>query len=156
MNIGIIVHSYTGNTLSVAERIKSALEDKGHTVRVEKIKALNENPSVIKNIKLEYLPPVDAYDFLIFGGPVWAFSLSAPLKLYLNQLPELGGKKVGCYVTQQLPFEWLGGNRSIKQMAKILSKKNAHVVRTGVVSWSEKKRAASIEKAVNDFANLEI
>ena len=35
MNIGIIVHSYTGHTLSVAEKMKKVFEEKGYSVKLK-------------------------------------------------------------------------------------------------------------------------
>ncbi|MGA1873758.1 MAG: hypothetical protein ACMUHY_08805, partial [Thermoplasmatota archaeon] len=37
MRIGIILYSQTGNTLSVAERIRDRLTKKGHTVKIDKV-----------------------------------------------------------------------------------------------------------------------
>ena len=37
MNVGIIVYSKTGNTLSVAEKLQEAIRSAGHTVNIERI-----------------------------------------------------------------------------------------------------------------------
>ena len=116
MNIGIIVHSHTGNTLSVAEKLKDRFLAEGHLVTLEQVTAVNEDPAAAANVELKTIPDIAGYDVLILGSPVRAFSLSPVMLLYLNQLPLLQGKKISCFVTQQLPFAWMGGNRSIKQM----------------------------------------
>ena len=43
MNIGIIIHSFTGNTLSVAEKIRDELGKSGHKASIERVKAVGES-----------------------------------------------------------------------------------------------------------------
>ena len=149
MNIGIIVHSHTSNTLSIAEKLKVRLLAEGNLVTLEQVTAVNEDPAAAANVELLAIPDITGYDMLIFGAPVRAFSLSPVMLLYLNQLSSLQGKKISCFVTQQLPFTWLGGNRSIKQMKKAVIAKNGTVNETGVVNWSSKNR----EDLITDFIN---
>ena len=140
MNIGIIVHSHTSNTLSVAEKLKEKFMADGHLVTLEQVTAVNEDPQAAATAELKTIPDTTGYDILVFGAPVRGFSLSPVMLLYLNQLPSLQGKKISCFVTQQLPYAWLGGNRSVKQMKKAVIAKNGMVHETGVVNWSSKKR----------------
>lgn len=70
MNIGIIVYSQTGNTLSVAERVEKVLKEAGHTARVEKIEVEGEGYAV----RLTSAPDVAPYDAVIFATPVHGFS----------------------------------------------------------------------------------
>jgi len=149
MNIGIIVHSHTSNTLSVAEKLKEKFMADGHLVTLEQVTAVNEDPAAAANVELLAIPDTNGYDMIIFGAPVRAFSLSPVMLLYLNQLPSLQGKKISCFVTQQLPFACLGGNRSIKQMKKAIIAKNGTVHETGVVNWSSKKREDLITDLIN-------
>ena len=52
MKIGIIVHSHTGNTLSVAERIRSELVEKGYDVELKRVSAENEDPKAKGTLQL--------------------------------------------------------------------------------------------------------
>jgi len=151
MNIGIIVHSHTGNTLSVANKIKEELEKKGHTVNVERIKAENENPNAVTEIKLKQIPQINGYDYIIFGAMVRGFCLSPVMKKYLEQIDSLSEKTVGCYLTQQFPFAFLGGNRSIRQMKNLIKLKGNIVKLSGVINWSNKKREEQIHNLVALF-----
>ncbi|MCX7745354.1 MAG: flavodoxin domain-containing protein [Clostridia bacterium] len=146
MKVGIIVHSHTGHTLSVAQRLKDMLAAKGHDVNLEQVTAVNEEPSSGGNTELKTIPDIHAYDVLIFGAPVRAFSLSPVMKVYLSQLRSLKGKKIGCFLTQHFPYSWMGGNRSIKQMKRICEAKGEMVFETGIVNWSHKNR----ERKIND------
>jgi flavodoxin len=147
MKIGIIIHSHTGNTLSVAEKIKAALEAKGHVAKIDRVEAVNEDPAAVANLSLKSIPDTGDYDFVVFGAPVRAFSLSPAMKLYLKTYAALDGKKVNCFVTQQLPMSWMGGSRALKQMTDACKARGASVFETGIVNWSAKSK----DKQITDF-----
>lgn len=151
MNVGVIVFSATGNTLSVAQEIKDSLMDKGHTVTLERVTTLNENPHSEGGKQLKNTPKTDPYDMLIFGAPVWGFTLCSVMKSYFSQLERLDGKKVGCFVTQQLPYAWMGGNRSISEMKTMCENKGASVYNTGIINWSSKKKMQQIKEMVKNM-----
>jgi flavodoxin len=144
MKVGIIVHSHTGNTLTVAQRLKEKLLAGEHSVILEQVMAVNEDHSAAVNIELKSIPDLNAYDGLVFGAPVRGLSLSPVMKAYLSQLPSLEGKKIGCYVTQYFPYPWMGGYRAIKQMRKECEAKGGKVFETGIVNWSHKERESRI------------
>ena len=153
MKIGIIVHSHTGNTLSVANKLKDELIKKKYDVNVEQVIAVNEEPSAVTNIELKNIPEINTYDMLIFAAPVRGLSLSPVMKAYLLQIPSLQGKKVKCFVTQFFPFEWMGGKQSINQMKNLCKSKGVDVFETGIVNWSSKKREKKIECIIKNFCN---
>lgn len=144
MNVGIIVHSHTGNTLCVAQSLQEKLIEAGHSVNLERVIAVNEDLSAAGNIQLKVAPDISAYDGLIFAAPVHAFSLSPVMSAYLSQLPSLRGKRIGCFVTQQFPYPWMGGNRAIQQMKRICKTKDENIFESGIVNWSHKEREKRI------------
>lgn len=145
MKIGVIIHSHTGNTLSVGERLKETLLAKGHTVQLERVTAVNEDPNAKEAVRLKDIPDVSGYDAVILGAPVRAFSLSPVMKVYLSQLPELSGKKVSCFVTEHFPKPWMGGNHSVNLMIRAIEKKGGKVMDKGIVNWSSKAREEQIK-----------
>jgi multimeric flavodoxin WrbA len=147
MKVGIIVHSHTGNTISVAEKLRDLLLSAGHSVNLERVTAVNENPSARGNIQLQSTPDISEYEALIFCAPVRAFSLSPIMRMYLSQLPSLQGKKVSGFVTQHFPYPWMGGNRAISQMKESCTSKGTQMDATGIVNWSNKQR----EKMIDDI-----
>lgn len=155
MKIGIIVYSYTGNTLSVAERLKTTLEEAGDMVVLESIKAKDENPNLAK-IELNVIPDARQYDQIIFATPVRGFSVSPIMKAYLENCPNLDAKPIACFVTHAFPFPWLGGNSTLKMMKKLIEAKHARVVSTGIVNWGSKKRESDIQKILTDFSDRKI
>jgi len=156
LKIGIIIHSHTGNTLSVAQKLKEKLLAEGHSVSLEQVIAVDDQQVDQAKVQFANKPELEAYDVLIFGAPVRAFSLSAIMAAYLKQAASLQGKKVGCFVTQQFPYPWLGGNRSIRQMKKLCEAKGAQVVATGIVNWSSKQREEKISDTVQKLSNVAV
>lgn len=156
LKIGIIIHSHTGNTLSVAQKLKEKLLAEGHSVSLEQVIAVDDQQVNQAKVEFANKPELDAYDVLIFGAPVRAFSLSAIMAAYLTQAASMQGKKVGCFMTQQFPYPWLGGNRSIRQMKNLCEAKDAQVVATGVVNWSSKQRQEKISDTVQKLSNVAV
>ncbi|MBN1539170.1 MAG: flavodoxin family protein [Candidatus Thermoplasmatota archaeon] len=154
MRIGLIVHSQTGNTLSVAEKIEKRLSGKGHDVKLEKVVPKGEVKPGQKNVEFESKPDVKDYDAIIFGAPVNGFSLSVPMKAYMEGLPSLKGKKVALLTTKALIFNWTGGNGTIRKMKKISGSKGAEVLGSGIVIWREKGRERNIEEVVDLISGL--
>jgi len=70
MNIGIFVNSKTGNTLSVAEKLREKLLALGHTVALEKVVASNDGEMDINKIVISNPPSTQGYDLLVFAAPV--------------------------------------------------------------------------------------
>ena len=123
MKTGIIVYSQTGNTLSVAEKLKEKLAAAGHSAEIEQVTVAGGRKSGDRAFQLETRPDVAQYDALIFGSAVEAFSLSPVLKSYLAGVDSLQGKQVACLVTQSFPYPWMGGNRAIRQMRRLCKPK---------------------------------
>jgi NAD(P)H dehydrogenase (quinone) len=139
MKIGIIVHSQTGNTYAVGQKILENLQAAGHTVTLERLKFTGGDQPGLKSVQLETPPKVDAYEALVFGAPVHAFALSRGMEGYLSQIPSLQGKKVACFVTKGLRFHWAGGTQAISKMKMICTSKGAQVCATGIVVWNEQR-----------------
>lgn len=154
MNIGIIVYSRTGNTLSVGEKIKEALLAKGHKVCLEKISAENDDPQAKVPIRLTSIPDPSPYDVVIFGGPVTGAQLSPFMKEYLTRLPALRGKKVACFVTQHFKLKWMGSTRAVKQITRAVEQKGAPVIASGIVQWSSKAREAQISQVADNLSRI--
>ncbi len=150
MNIGLIVHSDTGNTLSVAERLQQKLAALGHATALERVEPVDR--SRVKDVKLKAVPDPLKHDALVFGAPVHAFSLSPAMRAYLDQVPSLGDKRVACFVTQFFPFAWMGGTRALRQMTRACQAKGATVCGVGIVNWSRRSRERRISQLVDDLA----
>ena len=125
-----------------------------HTVNLEKIEVEGKVKPGEKNIKFKTFPNIAQYDALVFGSPVQAFSLSAPMSSYLSQIESLQDKKVALLSTQQFPAPWMGGNRTIGQMKKICESKGAVVFGSGIINWSKSNREQRIVEVIDKLSKL--
>lgn len=153
MKIGIIVHSQTGNTHSVAQRLQESFSKSGHEVFIERLEVVGgERPS--SPFQIASYPDPGKYDVLIFGAPVRAFSISPVIAAYLKQLPSLAGKRVLCYVTMSFPFAWMGGKNAITKMKEACESKAGLVNGTEIISWSPNRREGAIANTLEQFCRL--
>lgn len=148
MKVGIIVCSKTGNTLSVAERIRDVIEPKGCQVHLERFSAETEGPQSNKVVRLSANPDPAGYDLLIFGAPVQAFSLDPAMKLYLEGIAPQQPVPTFCFVTQHFPKPWMGGKNAIRQMTALLAAKGLSAQSAGIANWSNKQREELIDHIV--------
>lgn len=154
MNIGIVIHSRTGNTNSVAVLLKQQLEKSGHTVVLEKLEIEGVVQPRMKQVVFKSIPSHDAYDAIIMCSPVEAFSLAPVMKEYLKQTSDFEDKPVALLVTHAFPRPWLGGSQAIHQMANLAKIKGARILGSEIIDWSRSGREKQIENAVNHFGVL--
>lgn len=154
MNIAISVHSRTGNTRSVAEKLKQTLESAGHTVRLIDVRGTDSSVQKPGDMSFDGVTTLSGYDGIIFGSPVHAFSLATDMRAFMGMLPPLKGKTVACFVTQAFPFPWMGGNRAVRQMAKLCLARGATVSGTSVVNWGRTCREKLVRRTVEKIASF--
>lgn len=155
MKIGLLVHSVTGNTLSVMKKLKTTLEEKGHEVELKEIKTAGKVEMGQKEAEFTENPSPVGYDAVVFGSHTEAFQLETAMQVYFKQMEKIEGLKTACVSTHQFPFEWLGGNSTIRKMKNMCEAKGAEVIGTAIIEWSpESKRQEKIDKAVECITNL--
>ncbi|MEJ5307160.1 MAG: flavodoxin family protein [candidate division WOR-3 bacterium] len=128
MKILIVYYSLSGITKKVVEIFKEKLE-KNNSVEVFELQT--EPKLSEKNIKSEFkivsYPSIEKFDLIIVGGPVWAFGINYPVLTFLKGLKNIQEKNFILFVTMAFPFSWMGGNRAIKIMKKIIEEKNGKI-----------------------------
>lgn len=152
MNIGIIVYSYTNNTLSIAKRLESYLLSKGHTASIQSIKADNENPNA-STFRLTNQPNTQAYDAIIFGTCVRGFDCAPIFKDYMQTLNSLSNKKIAGFVSQYFPFDSMGGNQALGSMESIARKKNAQLNKLGSIHMKFRNVDKQVEHLFDNCNN---
>ncbi|MDD2970391.1 MAG: flavodoxin domain-containing protein [Lachnospiraceae bacterium] len=150
MEIGIIVYSQTGNTMSVAQKLQQSLSGNGHHASIQRVEVISEK----EPLKLKTVPDVSSFDVIVFASPVQAFSLAPSMKQYLTQISELNDKKVFCFVTQHLKKAWMGGNHALSQMQTACKMKSGLVSWSGGVNWSSDKREQQINEIVDTITRM--
>jgi len=153
MKIGLIVYSQTGHTLDVCEQLKDRYVAAGHEAVIERVTVVGERTPQTKTFELDAKPDAARYDAMVFASYVEAFSLCPVMNDYLKEIDSLEGKPTACLVTQQFPYPWMGGNRALKQMKKLVDAKNGAVKGTAVVNWARSKRTATTAAALEQLAS---
>jgi flavodoxin len=142
MNRAIVFYSKTGNTESVVKRFKD--------FDILRVKASSDDPNQ-KVVELVERPDVKDYEEVIFACPVHGFMICKVMKTYLTELEDLSGKTIDLFVTHQFPVSWLGGNQTLKQMKKLIERKNGVVRNMTSINWSSKKKEIVIEEMLNKY-----
>lgn len=150
MDIGIIVYSYTNNTLSIAKTLCEKLQTEGHVCAIEAIKASDETPEA-KSFELTNIPDPLQHDVLVLASPVRAFQVAPIMKRYLEQCPSLKDKPILVFLTHHFPFHWMGGNTALKGKLKLIQAKEGKVLEADIIDWSNKKRSQQIDALIERF-----
>jgi len=152
MKVLAVVHSLTGNTLYVVNRLIEKIKTGETQVEIEKLEPVGgENTREMNLNKIKLLRKFNPSDFdtLILACPVRGFSMSSVLKAYMAMSESFNGKKVVCLVTHYFPFAWMGGTRAIRQMVEEVQSLGGEVIGTGIISWKVGGRESKIEKVTN-------
>lgn len=134
MNIGIIVHSQTGNTLKFGQKIAAKLQEAGHKVEVVELKTSGKIQPGGKNIIITNIPDCSRFDTLLIGGPVWGGAPTPVVITCINSLKGIKGKKVLPFVTHSFPFPSMGGKQAVSKMKKALCDMGASVLPEAIIS----------------------
>jgi len=123
----VVYYSMTGNCEYVAEKIRE--KTKADVLRIKPIKEypskgfrkffVGGKSAVMKELPTleEYKFDSSKYDEIIFGLPVWASSVTPPMRTFIvNNKEALKGKKLSVFVT----MSGNGANKVIEDMRKIL------------------------------------
>lgn len=153
MNIGIIVYSRTGHTLSVAMQLKETLAAAGHTVNLEQVEILGSDEMGVTVVQLKTRPETAPYDGLVFASPVRGGAMPPAMTSYLEQITSLQGKKIVCLVTHFFP-PGLGTNQTLSQMEEICESKGATVYGSGEVGRPRLGLKRRIANVVDDLSRL--
>ena len=156
MKLALVVYSQTGNTRSVAEKIRSRLIGEGYVADYIAVshepKKDGNNP--MEKVSFSSMPDLSEYDMVVFGAYTEAFNLSRVMQQFLSQIEE-SGKDAVCLTTQQFMKSWLGGNAAQKKMKKLLEQKGYNVIGGAHVNWKlEEGRDERINTAVDTVCAL--
>lgn len=153
MKIGMIVYSHSGNTLSVAEKLKERLSAAGHTVTLERLETVAPATLATESDPLKAQPAVDSYDALVLGCPVRGGTPAPPMLTFLEQVESLQGKQVALLVTGFFPFAGWGREQTIAQLKEICDSKGATFQGAESVGWFSLSRKRQISDAVDGLSD---
>jgi len=153
MTIGIIVYSNTGQTLALVEALQQKLASSGKQAAIEKLEAPADFKPGQTSTTLVSVPSVSAYGEIVLATPTWGGRPAPPMAAFLEQLPDLQGKRVVYVVTGFFPPR-MGCNETIAQMKAACEAKGAASSGEGSLSWLTFGRKKKAAKLVEDLAGL--
>jgi flavodoxin len=151
VHIGIIIYSRTGNTLSVASKLRERLAAARHTVTVERLETVGPDTLDGESAALKAVPPVEPYDALVLATPVRGGRPAPPLRSYLERAPSLAGKRVALLVTGFFPAAW-GREQTLAELEASCASKGATVCGVGSVGWFSLRRRCQIAAAIDELS----
>lgn len=131
----IVFFSQSGTSAAFARIIAEKLRAENVDCDLELLKPIGKYRVHTKSLTFRNAP-VDfaAYDLIIVGGPVWAFTANPPLSCWLSGIDvSLAAKKCALFVTQGFPFKILGGNQAATVIGTKLRALGADIVASEVV-----------------------
>lgn len=134
MKIGIIVHSKSGHTFNVAQKIAAKCSEEKLNADIFRLKAEGKIVPHSKQITILDPPVISSFDVLIIGGPVWAFGASPVIAAYLKSIKNFKGKKIICFVTMGFPFAFFGGKQALATMNKLMDKSGANILQGEIIN----------------------
>lgn len=153
MKIGMIVYSYTGQTLALAEALQEKLTAAGHEVQLKQL----ETPAGFKpgqsSTTLSSIPSLGTYDDLVLAAPTWGGLPASPMAAFLEKLPDLQGKRLVYLATGFFPPK-LGCLQAIEKMKTACEAKHAQSLGSGSISRLCFGRKKKTEQMVKELAGL--
>lgn len=133
--VAIIFYSFSGNTRKIARFLKTEISSKASKeVELIEIKPVREEKNFFKQSfqalkkKTPRLPGDLKYDLsefqlVIFGSPVWAFSIAPPLRSYLKKAAGIEGRKTACFLNYG---SGAGASKALRELNDVLNNKKAN------------------------------
>jgi len=153
VKIGIVVHSNSGHTQTVAEELRDRLASDGLDVTLRRIETVGPARPGSTEVSLRSRPPLDGYDKLVIASPVNGGKMSAAMATYLNGVSSLEGQQVAFLLTHFLRRAW-GAEQTIEQMTELCESKGASVIGWADVRWPNLRRRRDIRRAVGKLAEF--
>ena len=146
----IAYYSYSGNTKTIAEKIKDITG--GQLFEIKTIKEYPRNYTDVVNlakqekeqdIKPELANKIDisAYDTIFLGSPVWWYTFATPVKTFLCE-NDFSGKTI-------IPFCTHGGGGAAETYSDIEKLCPDAEIKTGFTSYQNSAKESEIEQWIN-------
>ena len=120
----VVYYSRTGTTRKVAESIKSLLDSDIDEIADKKKRAgalgylMAGRDATLKSLtEIEFNTNTKEYDLVIIGTPIWAFTMSTPIRTYITQNKD-NLKNIAFFCTQG----GSGSDRAFKEMEELCEK----------------------------------
>jgi flavodoxin len=146
----VAYYSRTGNTRFVAEKIAEHLGAETCEVVDKKNRngrfiILTGGYAALRNklTDIEASKPIDNYDFIIIGSPVWAGKITPAIRTYITK-NDFSDKKLACFVT-------MGGDKPEKPLGNIKEALQSHTPVATLGITDDLKNREEAEQQIMDW-----
>jgi len=153
MKIGIIVYSYTGKTMLVAENTAEYLRFDGHEVDLFCLEPKEPLNLRADEVEIEEMPETMRFDALLLCTPVHGGRMSAPMQYYLNQTPSLEGLEIVFLLTHFFRREW-GSVQVLQDLKKQCEMIGGDVIGSVDIKWLSVIRKRAIRNTIKHLRSL--
>jgi menaquinone-dependent protoporphyrinogen IX oxidase len=156
MHVGIIVHSQSGHTASLAKAVAERFREAGHDVDITPLQTSGLHKPWSRSFSISHAPEEEELcrcDAVLFGGPVWGGRASPVIMEYLRWLKKLNGKKALSFVTMVLPWKALGGTRAIHAMNEEIRSSGGTVLPGEILRYFFGFNRVKLQEAVGRIYN---
>jgi len=147
MKVGLIIHSQSGHTIAVARAIAERLQKAGVENDIQLLRTKGIVKPRKKYVEFFKVPDISGYDVVLFGAPVWAFTISPAIIAFMHTIKTLKGKKALPFVTHSLFAKVCGAERALKIMGTELGELGAEVLEGEHVHFFMHANKAKMEAA---------
>jgi NAD(P)H dehydrogenase (quinone) len=159
MHIGIVIHSQSGHTATVAKAIAEKFREAGHEVDIKLLLTTGMPRPGSRRFTICNAPDEEdmaQWEAILVGGPVWGLKASPVIIEFLTWLKKLDGKKALSFVTHGLPWPALGAHQAISAMNEDLNASGGTVMPGEILHYffgvKKEKLNAAAERIVKNIA----
>ncbi|MEO0107438.1 MAG: hypothetical protein ABIL46_08935, partial [candidate division WOR-3 bacterium] len=143
-----------GTTEEFASRLTNGLIKERYNVELIKIKTDVKVTGPHQSFKVLNPPDCSKFEYVLFGGPVWAFSACPVILEAIKNSSGLTNKKVIPFVTMGLPFKFLGGIQAINKINKTAQESGAIALSGFIITKLFHNFKANMDKSVNELISI--
>ena len=161
MKVAIVFYSFSGNTKRAAMFLQERFTNRGVQCTMVDLRPEKEEKSFFKQsvqafLKKEVLLEkrnkiVSEYDFIIFGSPVWAFTIAPALRSFLDNIVGFKKQKVACFLTYG---SGLGKDKALSELERQIKGKGGHLLFSRNLKGSETKFNSYLNDQFNSLLEM--
>ena len=164
MKIALIYYSFSGKTSKAVEYLKERFTSGDNQVEIVEIKPQSEERNFFKqgmaalrkqtcDLSNYMNYDLSEFDYIILATAVWAFSITVPLRSYLEKAKNLENKNTGFFLTCG---SGTGAKKALGELESILIGRGAKIVCSAVLKGNKVTDIDYLDKQLTSFLNFRV
>jgi multimeric flavodoxin WrbA len=153
MKIALVLFSHMGHTRIVGEVVANQLKQAGHQVRLIELQPKGKLDLSAEVVEIEEPTDMRQFEGMILATPVHGGRMSAPVRAFLDKIPELQNMPTVLLLTHFFKKEW-GANQAIQRLQEACNSKYLELIGFTTVKWFSLRRKSNIRDSANKITEL--